>query len=844
MRVFRCESLPAPAPKRGSALILVVAILGLLAVIGTVYIVSARTESASARAGSEGLNLDLARDAVMNQVRTALYSSTVNGEGRVGVIESNADLPRFFDYPEHNGGKARDMPDFASLANSKHQLTPDQPWLARSLHRASQTDDDLCDLPNVNDHPTDSAIQPFLNVMGDFGAGDVDAVAHLLGYTSPRGERYRFGVRIIDLSRMADMNVGAPFAGPSGASSVDPDGAFLTSYPLGDGGVVDKNRHNLYVKTFSIDDWQQQVFQMERPANGAAFFDVADELELRAENVSGPSAAARPVAVWSSVAANAARYTCWSYSRDLRLRNSPVIAVPSDAKLAVVAPPYTLNPANATVLPSDCGSFVWPLAPAKIGINPKLDMSTPGESLFYLAKAATNIATAMEASGFSQKEARAFAVNYLTARWSGMKADGNAYTFPAGPSIIDDKGICIRRTDSGGGIVKADTSEFGGPSDLSAVFPANYGIHADENGRIYVGFLPQPFINKVAVEVAISGGSPKIDTFAVELYNPFPVRLSLRDFVVQTARAGPAIPLDGYTVDAHGFLTLLFSAGNGGGTLQSRVSGPAVTLTGGVLDASDGKVTLGRKYIPRLHTGLDAVAEVDEYPYGTVTGQSTPSAPGVYMLRRLNQMNGGGPAWESAVASSDATTPYSDNETTPILGLLNPVPPAGAIEKLIVPIDLSDRYTEEAVSTGAAVSGPLQSLRNLNDFNRIPRLCNIIQNPAITPSSPIADQTSPLSRQLGDLFATTTTTPTTPCHTPRTPISLTTPKFTSTSRRLRTSLKTPHVCRSLPMPFRTMRGPSNCSIILRFSTAWAIHPPISVAGGMTRRSFACPGAST
>ena len=759
MRIARRESPPARTKMRGSALILVVAILGLLAVIGTVYIVSARTESASARAGSEGLNLDLARDAVMNQVRTALYSATVNGEGRVGVIEPNEDLPRFFDYPEHNGGKARDMPDFTSLPNNKHQLTPDQPWLARALHRASLKDDDVCDLPNVSDHPANSLITPVLNVMGD---GTPDAVAHLLSYVSPQGERYRFGVRIVDLSLMANLNVGAPFASASPGSRDDPDGAFLTSYPLGDGGAIDNSRHNLYVKPFSTADWQQQIFQMERPDSGVAFFDVADELELRAESVSGPSPAARPVPVWSSLAANAARYTCWSFSRDLRLRNSPPMPVASTqqgtqpgTQPIVIAPPYTLNPANVAVYPPDCGPYVWPLAPAKVGINPRLDAGNPSEALFYLAKAATSIATAMEASGFSQTKARAFAVNYLTARWSGMKTDGNAYTFPAGPSIIDDKGICIRATDSAGGILATDTSEFGGPSDLAAVFPQNYGSSADENGRIYVGFLPQPFINKVAVEVSPSGRAPKIDAFAVELYNPFPVRLSLGGFVMQTSRTQNVIRLNGKAVDAHGFLTLLFTITPGVGTLKSRTRGPVENMGAGLLDASDGKIILGRNYIPRLHTQPDTVAEVDEYPYDTVAGTHMPVMPGIYVLRRLNQTTGNDPAWESAIASTDATTPHLEIGNKPVLGVLNAAPPAGAIEKLIVPIDLSDRYSEEVPSPSADVAGPLESLHNLNDFNRIPRICNIIQNPDIPPSSSQADQTNPLSRQLGALFATT-----------------------------------------------------------------------------------------
>ncbi|MGN6366673.1 MAG: hypothetical protein ACTHN5_00150 [Phycisphaerae bacterium] len=768
MKARRCI-LPSPRPpNRGSALILVVAILGLLAVIGTVYIVSARTESASVRAGSEGLNLDLACDAVMNQVRNTLYAATVNGEGQVGIIEPNQDLPRFFDYPEHHDGHARDMPDFPSLPNGRHQLTPDQPWLARNIHRASPADDDLCDLPTLNDHPADGTLKPAINVMNDGGLPD--AVAHLLSYTSPGGVRYRFAVRIVDLSRMANLNVGAPQGASGPRSALDPDGEFLTSYALGDGGAIDRSRRYLYAKPFTPEDWQRQLLQCERPEQGIAFFDAADELELRAESGSPPTAAARPVAVWNFLASSAQRFTCCSFSRDLRLRSSPALPVnavrsaralqASPGKAAasppvILAPPYTLNPANKAVYPLDCGPNVWPLAPAKAGINPRLDASNPGAALFYLAKAATNVATAMEASGFSPQESRAFAANYLTARWSGITFDGNAYTFSAGPSFIDDQGICIRATNPDGTILKTDTSEFGGPSDLSAILPPLVQAAADENNRIYIGFLPQPFINKVAVDVFVAGGgATAIGGFAVELYNPFPVRLSLNGFVLQTSRTGPPVPLDNYTIDARGFLTLIFRATAGGGTLRSRVSGASVVLNGTTLDANDGQVILCRPYIPREHEAPDALAEIDAYPYDAVCGKNTPAAPGLYLLQRLNEPAGNSAAaWESAIACDGATVPHLENGGNPVLGVPNTAAAVTDSEKRITPIDLGDRYTEEAAPEGKTVAGPIESLRNLNDFNRIPRICNIIQNPAIAPSSPAGDQTRPLSRQLGDLFA-------------------------------------------------------------------------------------------
>src|ERR1700742_3468368 len=177
---------------RGSVLILVIAILSLLVVIGTIYVVSARTEQSSARAMSASLNLDLARDAVMNQVRTILFSATTDGEGRIGGLTVDASgarlASRYYDYPEHNGGHAKDCPTI-----------PDQPWLARDMIAAGPND--VCDLGLPT--PVPSATTSVLS--------NNDARACLLSYSSGNNERYRYGVRIIDLSRMGNLNTGSPF---------------------------------------------------------------------------------------------------------------------------------------------------------------------------------------------------------------------------------------------------------------------------------------------------------------------------------------------------------------------------------------------------------------------------------------------------------------------------------------------------------------------------------------------------------------------------------------------------------------------------------------------------------
>lgn len=70
---------PAPGTRKGSAMILIIAVLALLAVLATVYLVVARTERQSSLSIDEAINFDLARDAVLAQIQERLYDDSLGG---------------------------------------------------------------------------------------------------------------------------------------------------------------------------------------------------------------------------------------------------------------------------------------------------------------------------------------------------------------------------------------------------------------------------------------------------------------------------------------------------------------------------------------------------------------------------------------------------------------------------------------------------------------------------------------------------------------------------------------------------------------------------------------------
>ena len=132
-----------PQPRRGMILLLVIALLVLLALMGTVFILMASTDRKSAYASNSSASLNMAQQGVLNTVRGLMLSQTVDQNGQtlaVGKLTGTAFTPdtqiaRFWDYPEVGG-----MPTPGASAQFYHSATagtiaaptqyaPSEPWL-------------------------------------------------------------------------------------------------------------------------------------------------------------------------------------------------------------------------------------------------------------------------------------------------------------------------------------------------------------------------------------------------------------------------------------------------------------------------------------------------------------------------------------------------------------------------------------------------------------------------------------------------------------------------------------------------------------------------------------------
>jgi hypothetical protein len=757
--------------QRGSALILAVAVLALLAVMGTVYIVTSRTDRATSTAMSASLNLDLARDAVMNQVRTALFSASVDAHGEIGGLVATAARPssRFYDYPEI--GQTVGQTD----ANAQ---TPDEAWLVKGIYPASATDLSVLAAAGF-DPQTNGADIPLTpwsgtTVIGDPAHGDADGYVYLLDFSGAGGVRYRYGVRVVDLCGMANLNSGGAFDANT-AATLDPLGKYLSSYGLGAPSALSTARQGGATLPSTLGAWQAQLLSIERPvAAGVTFFDLSDELELRAFGSRGDGYACRPADVWPMLAAGQAaraNYTTYSFTRDLRLRPDAALPAPSPPSTmpatqpasapAAPSPPYTLTPADGNLFPANCAESVWPMKGVKVWANPRLDLSDVShtlDSLFYHARAATNVATAMELAGYSTDESRAFAANYLSYRWNGMVKDaevmgapaGGAYYYPGGPSFVDHVGICVRVADAAGTISGRD---FGSGSDLSSTLPR--GVVAAEGssggGAIYLGYLPQPFVNEVAAQVQADAatGQIAVQDVAVELYNPYAVALSLRGFTLKAG--GKVVALEGQCVPARGFLTVVQQAH---GTLAGKATGAVFAAAGVGLDLSGGSVVLTRPYVPRGGVGDSAVttdATVDAYPYDSVVKKvvMAPGTSAVRFVRRSNEVPAAGQgAWQSAVQGAGATTAYVDGVSgTLTLGALNPQDDSAA-GAATPSLQLWDRFSGSF--DAAAIPQQGEGFANFAEFNRVMRVGNQCADATVSGADSSADK--PLSAQLGTII--------------------------------------------------------------------------------------------
>jgi hypothetical protein len=820
-------------------MVLVVAVLGLLAVIGTVYIVSARASRNTAAATSVNANLDLARAAVMSQVQQTMGAAVIDASGAPGGYAATgtygALAARNFDYPETNAGTGY---------TSYNMSMRDEPWLAASLYNSSGND--FSSLNAANFDPLNgkydfapsstfsysSTIPGTTNVVGDYFSGPAsaydpgstaaDAYISLLPFSEASGIRYRYGLRIIDTNRMANLNTGAP--GDS-ASYPDATGAYLTSYSLA-ANYTTSQQQNFFcgtpatfgmlgtndialsilnpsnvsiprtgrlgttlltspsVSSFSPPGWQSTIFKIERASSAIGdygFFDLTDELELRSYGNRGtlyqPRAASGTTGaateVWPNTLAayvpntikqlgNSRRgnYTTYSFSRELRPYPDPTNI-------------YTLSTLTG-VRPANVPTTIWPTSPAntafaRVAANPVVDISSAAnqaDAAFYIAMAATNIATAMEScSGgaavvaptnvFTHEEAVAFAANYMTARWNGFCADTavntgvpNAYAWylPNGPSFVDGTGLCFRAA-TWGGTSTAPTAitpvarDFGGGS--AELTTASLG-----SSIVSLGYSAQPFINEIAAFEGqhSSTGAPVYQDWAVELYNPYPVALSLNGFQLMiganvipltTDSNGKAafIPAEGYYVifgnGSHFSGVPHVTAGSKGG-FQSTIT--SIGLTG-----TETNAILYRPYCPRgsanASVGLAPIDTMDVTALLSISGLADLDNGGVlteYDVARNNDNTSSVNAnlWGASVAVTATRMP------TQSIGSYNqPTKPGG--------FALADRFAQ-ASPVPSAQASPM----GMGEFSRTIRLANEFSTAAV-PATP----TNAIATHLGNLMS-------------------------------------------------------------------------------------------
>jgi hypothetical protein len=766
------------ARKRGTVLIFAVAILALLAVMGTAYLLMARLERGSVRAESDSVSLDYARDAVMNIVREVMFDATTDGSGNVLhylPLSAVSPKPRFYDYPENHTGTS--LIDGTIPDESWLQWIPSNGTAAGQSQVTSGAGGAKGYDPNTGAY--DIAFTTSQVAVVDPRNPTFDAPLHVLTTSTPGGVRYRYGLVIQDECSRANINVGN--YDTSLTSSQDPLGSLLTTYKLfntasspifsaADTAAVKYIQNPSYPAanpytpflvgrggtsvTFTLSYWQNQVLTLENPVDPLVnFYDLTDELELRSNGSRGTGYIPRPAssAIWpntlgaaqpwnsvtayvvgQSVIQNGVSYRCivantnsvppsanWALgaTRDFYTTASYVRTCRGVYTNALADPAaYTLN-----------GAAVWPAQPRRIGINRTLPNPVTAAGAQTAATIATNIASAMVASGYSVQEALAFAANYITYRYSQWTSSGGVYRLPYGPATIDTSGIVVPL---GAGSVAA----FAGGGDLHA------GIAPDAN-TLYVGYAAQPFLNEVVVNV--TAGTPNVVVdWAVEIANPYNFPLDVNDYRL-VGDSGTIVNLTGGVGGLNASLAsgvtassttsgapiVVAASASGFGAAVAGAAYPAAATA--LVNPAGGTILLQRSYLSvNRGTGVvsTAWATVDSMTY-TVTASATPGTTSTDSTARSNDNVNTTDAFQpaNATVATTHTEPASGIVGTTLGAVNAPLLNTNAYTGVGVPsVRLYDRFMDFDHTPVRPQPGTL--LSNFGDFCRIGRIANTNSN--------------------------------------------------------------------------------------------------------------------
>jgi hypothetical protein len=258
----------------GSALILAVVLTSLLAIIGTIFLMSARVERMATSAIAENKELNYAVDTVVAKISQVLVSDVPGAAGQ----------PDYYNYPDgENAWLASLEPDLSGRRRWRQISDIYGKFEPRDRELIFRGKDSI--IPDYQDPET---VEPNEQADAD-GDGVADSLwIELDDMTSSKGRPIYAAIRIIDNGGMLNVNTAYKFD----ANATDPnliDGSNQTQINLfalskrGTSNTITQLDDERYgSEPHNLNDYIRDVVWRYNEPNGAYTpFDISDELELR-----------------------------------------------------------------------------------------------------------------------------------------------------------------------------------------------------------------------------------------------------------------------------------------------------------------------------------------------------------------------------------------------------------------------------------------------------------------------------------------------------------------------------------------------------------------------------------
>ena len=604
-------------------------------------------------------------------------------------------------------------------------------------------------------------------------SGDLDAMWNLLPYSDPNGTRYRFAVRIMDMSSLLNLNTGwIPSADPNTAidAAYGEYGTFISSCPILD-SVVNTNTADIPsseggsaastpypVSNVQAGNTTTIPGRIGSYPNTTAFYNLPiwqnalDEYEIQYPNASPPTANTSlfglnsEMDLLTAAGAGGMPFGAPYFSRLATLLPNtlglPFVAsndyYGSGYRSLYTDYSWTRDIAAVTIPSVGSGVGAIPaVGPAKLNLNETLSAGN-------VASFANQLYETLISCGYNAIHAGSFVANYLTYRF-GAAPTTTTTGAPVEPAYIATDGQLY---DPALGI---GTSTNPNPVTITA-------MASDTNS--YVGTTAQPFLNELEVQITTTatGTNPYISGWGVELMNPFPGTTNLNlngwELVVITpstpAQGTPVVsnlgssltcptppgtaPIGPYVVTGNPF-AVVTTSGSGmaiGGTNTPQYTGAPVVATN-----TDTSITI---LLERpVANGIYAVVDQISYtvPAGGTANYPEGATPITTWYADVSRDNINQPEWGCDSAATLVRPPQAADFAN--LGLPNIAAVSGNPG-----MPLYDRFYSgySSISTPFLTSASIDSnddLINIDDFNCIAREGNY------TTSAPAYD---PLSAQI------------------------------------------------------------------------------------------------